>query len=976
MSSSPFSSKSLAATLVGLLIFSIPAPFSYALGSAQQKVPATQKLEAGAPVERQLAAGETHSYAITLTAGQFAHVNVDQRGVDVVVSSFSPDNTPLGRVDAANAERGIEPLFIVADTAGTYRVDVYSQVKKAPTARYQINFTELRPATADDRNRLAAQRLMTEAKELENQHTVASAEAAIQKFQEALATWTKLNDQMLQAYALCEIGVIYGDTGKYQKALDVYAQARPLYHSIPDPYGEAGILVNIGWIYSMLNDDQKALAIYDDVLAMYNKLGEVDPIVLSNIGASYAAVGQFQKALDIHLRVLELRRAGNSASGIGITLNNIANCYKNLGDKQKALEYYQQALIHIPEVGNSFYTAAVLTNIGALHRELGDAGTAINYFNQSLVIRQTIGDENGGAATLEQIAKLERGRGNLVESRKHIEAALANAESLRANVSSQELRAAFFAQVQRYREFYIDLLMRLHEQKPTEQFDVEAFEASEKGRARSLLELIKEAGAEIRKGVEPSLLERERVLGRTIGEKAEAQSQMLRGEHTEAQATGAAKEIGSLTRQLEEVQAQIREKSPQYAALRQPVPLGLKQIQQQVLDADTLLLEYSLGKEKSFVWAVTPDSIRSFELPNRETIEPAARRVYDLLVASQQGLPYETLEQRQQRFNRIDQQLADAAAELSRMIIAPVASVLGNKRLLIVGDSLLQLVPFAVLPAPQAADSHPLIVEHEIVTAPSASVVAVLRQETSNRAPAKKALAVFADPVFTADDPRVAAARENRPASAPIAQHANASRFVDGSGVALRRLRFSRQEAEEITRYANGSAKLEALDFAANRSLATSAELSQYRIVHFATHGIINNDHPELSGIVLSLVDEKGHPQNGFLRLYDLYNLRLSADLVVLSACQTAFGKDIRGEGLISLTRGFMYAGAPRVVASLWQVDDRASAELMKRFYENMLGRGLRPAAALRAAQVELLNDKRWRAPHYWAAFTIQGEWK
>jgi CHAT domain-containing protein len=390
-----------------------------------------------------------------------------------------------------------------------------------------------------------------------------------------------------------------------------------------------------------------------------------------------------------------------------------------------------------------------------------------------------------------------------------------------------------------------------------------------------------------------------------------------------------------------------------------------------------LLLEYSLGDEKSFVWAVTPDSIRSFELPNRATIEPAARRVYDLIVASNQSVANETLEQRQQRLDRVNQEFEQAAAELSRMIVAPVAPVLGNKRLLIVGDNALQFVPFAALPVPEAADAHPLIVEHEIVTAPSASVVAGLRQEIGNRAPAKKTLAVFADPVFTADDPRVAAARDKRPAPAtPIAQHANALRFAEGSGLALRRLRFSRQEAEEITRYANDGAKLEALDFAANRSLATSAELSQYRIVHFATHGIINNSHPELSGIVLSLVDEKGRPQNGFLRLYDLYNLKLSADLVVLSACQTALGKDVRGEGLISLTRGFMYAGAPRVVASLWQVDDRASAELMKRFYEGMLGHGLRPAAALRAAQVQLLNDKRWRAPHYWAAFTLQGEWK
>jgi CHAT domain-containing protein len=155
-----------------------------------------------------------------------------------------------------------------------------------------------------------------------------------------------------------------------------------------------------------------------------------------------------------------------------------------------------------------------------------------------------------------------------------------------------------------------------------------------------------------------------------------------------------------------------------------------------------------------------------------------------------------------------------------------------------------------------------------------------------------------------------------------------------------------------------------------------SNELDQYRIVHFATHGIINNYHPELSGIVLSLVDAKGQPQNGFLRLYDLYNLKLSADLVVLSACQTALGKEIRGEGLVGLTRGFMYAGAPRVIASLWQIDDRASAEFMKRFYGALLGQKLRPAAALRAAQVSMSKDPRWHQPHYWAAFTLQGEWK
>jgi CHAT domain-containing protein len=192
----------------------------------------------------------------------------------------------------------------------------------------------------------------------------------------------------------------------------------------------------------------------------------------------------------------------------------------------------------------------------------------------------------------------------------------------------------------------------------------------------------------------------------------------------------------------------------------------------------------------------------------------------------------------------------------------------------------------------------------------------------------------------------------------------------------LIRLRFSRLEADEITRLAPDNERLEALDFAASRATATSDDLRQYRIVHFATHGLINNLHPELSGIVLSLIDDQGRPQNGFLRLYDIYNLRLGADLVTLSACQTALGKKYEGEGLVGLTRGFMYAGAPRVVASLWRIDDRATAELMKRFYQGMLRERLRPAAALKAAQVSMWKDKRWQAPHYWAAFTFQGEWK
>jgi len=316
---------------------------------------------------------------------------------------------------------------------------------------------------------------------------------------------------------------------------------------------------------------------------------------------------------------------------------------------------------------------------------------------------------------------------------------------------------------------------------------------------------------------------------------------------------------------------------------------------------------------------------------------------------------------------------------LSRMLLGPVAAELQHKRLVIVGEGMLQYTAFAALPDPHpGATPAPLIADHEIITLPSASVLAALRRETGGRKPADKSVAVFADPVFGSNDPRIRPAGTGRAAADKgTTEPGDVSRSATESGLqGFVRLRFSRQEADQIMRLVPDSKRLEAVDFAANRAAATGPDLSRYRIVHFATHGLINNQHPELSGVVLSLVDEQGRPQNGFLRLYDIYNLKLQADLVVLSACQTALGKEIKGEGLVGLTRGFMYAGAPRVVASLWQVDDRATAEFMARFYEAMLSQGLRPAAALRAAQVAMSKDKRWMAPHYWAAFTLKGEWK
>jgi CHAT domain-containing protein len=235
--------------------------------------------------------------------------------------------------------------------------------------------------------------------------------------------------------------------------------------------------------------------------------------------------------------------------------------------------------------------------------------------------------------------------------------------------------------------------------------------------------------------------------------------------------------------------------------------------------------------------------------------------------------------------------------------------------------------------------------------------------------------------VFDADDPRVTrharlAARRD---DATDADHGSVDflRSASEAGVTqLARLNFSRREADVIRGLVPPAERLTALDFDANRTTILEPALRDYRIVHIATHGLVNSLHPELSGLVFSLVDPNGRPRDGFVKSYELYKLRLNADLVVLSACQTALGEQIRGEGLIGLTRPFMYAGAPRVVASLWQVPDRATAELMALFYRGIVAEHLSPAAALRRAQLKLREVPRWSRPYFWAGFALQGDWR
>ncbi len=302
---------------------------------------------------------------------------------------------------------------------------------------------------------------------------------------------------------------------------------------------------------------------------------------------------------------------------------------------------------------------------------------------------------------------------------------------------------------------------------------------------------------------------------------------------------------------------------------------------------------------------------------------------------------------------KADRERQKNALALSKILLSPIAGEIENKRLLIVASEILQYLPFAAITSPKTENQF-LIETNEIVNLPSASALARLRK--TERKPSAKDLAIFADPIFNGDDARI------RPAS----------NFRSN----FQRLDFSREEAQRIASLTRPDKRLIALDFQATLQNLRSTDLRQFRLLHFATHGTLDSRFPELSGIVLSLVDEKGNAQEGFLRLSEIYNLKLNAKMVVLSACETGLGNFIKGEGLVGLSHAFMFAGTESVVASLWRVDDYATSELMQRFYQALLKEGLPPAQALQKAQISMIKEKGLNNPFYWSAFTLQGEWK
>jgi CHAT domain-containing protein len=822
---------------------------------------------------------------------------------------------------------------------------------------------------------------------------------AIGLFEQAVAAARQSGDRNVEASAMSSFGMAYHATGDDARSIETLEKSIAIHRELGDQHAAAIALNNLALVYNDTGEPQKALDTFAEVQSVFAGQSDADneAVTLSNIGMVYRGLGANERAMSYYQQALIIFGRLNDDEARASTLNNVAVLQQSNGDTEEALSNYQQALTIVEKLGKRPEQASLLSAMGVANAERGEDAVALKLLQQSRDVAQQIGDPEAEALAVHNlgteyertgdlpaamdelqkalplwrrahrpefeaialyvIARIELAQGLPASALQHVDESIRTSESLRGRISSEDLRASLFARATGAYELKTEILMRSSRLHSSMADAAEALQTSEQGRARSLLDLLTESHAHIRQGVDPQILRDEQLIRHDLSAKAVQQAKLSPDSQEYLELDH---QIAKLTAAYEQRDAAIRTASPAYAALTQPRVLTLAEIQH-LLDHDSLVLEYALGKDRGYVWAVTSSGLSAHELPAREIVEAAVRDFRDAI--PQVANP--------QNFER-------ASTRLGAMLLGPVVHELGRKRLIVVSDADLQeAVPFAALASPDAAPGvlRPLIIDHEIIQEPSASAVAALRSNLAGRATPQGLVAVFADPVVSATDPRLppgsVTLHQTPPSIVPEAFRSTAA------PAGLERLASTATEANSILKLAPPSGVLSRFGFDASKQAAEDPGLAGYRIVHFATHGLLDKRNPEFSGLALSLFKPDGTPTDGYLRLTDVFNLSLPVDLVVLSACESGQGKVVGGEGLVGLTRGFLYAGAGRLVVSLWKVDDTATAELMKEFYREMIGREhLSPSAALRNAQIAMLASGEWKHPFYWAPFIAEGGWQ
>ncbi len=776
---------------------------------------------------------------------------------------------------------------------------------------------------------------------------------ALATTQLALHAAEQTGDGKLLALVRNDLAFMHNARGEFALAIDAYRKTLDTLAANPYPMAEAVAWINLGIAYGQLGDGEQAMDAYAKgetaatAIDCWSCLAEIavdrgDDLLDDDKPAD--AEASYRHALEIADAHALTRQRAEALRGLGRSAM-VAQQW----DRARTL--FEQARDELHRTHGVVNESVVYSMLGDLDNRLDRFAQARANYDRALDLARQADNQSWQAVAYASRARVAEETGDLAAARRDIGQAVALIESERTRISAPDLRTSYFGTKRSYYALYVDILMRAGHA-------ADALAVAERARARELQDQLAERAIDVDKDVDPGLIAGERDAEDALHALAYRLSQVP--DDDTSGRTALLARIDEASRTLDAARGRTRAANPRYAELKHPAALGVAEIQHDLVGPSVSVLEYWLGDEKSYLWVVSHDALQAFVLPPRATIERdvAALRAKLLAPAAPAAIP---IEQRAAADSAGIAIARAAAAALLDELVPKQARAALKGTVAIVADGALQSLPFAVFGGDAA-----------YVYLPSIGTLRGLRA-LERPAVASNRVAVFADPVFRVDDERLG----GRAMKAPETDDTALLRAASEAGVAnLPRLPHTRDEAAAIAAFLTGDALWTAVDFSANRDAVLGARWSDYRIAHFATHALLNARHPELSGIVLSLYDKDGRAEDGFLRANDIYNLHMPADLVVLSVCESALGKNVGGEGAANLARAFFYAGARRVVASLWPVDDRASVAFMRAFYAGMIARRLDPPQALAWAQKQMRASERWQAPYYWSGYIVEGDWR
>lgn len=804
----------------------------------------------------------------------------------------------------------------------------------------------------------------------------------------------------------------YLDLSKYPKAVEISNQAGELVESTSNPRVKAEVLETLGAI-SLAKNPEQALEASRSAAEFYKRANDLDGEARALLTSGHAYVhlkGKLSDASKAYTQALQLWTQANNRHGIAQAQGAIALILVTKGEPQSAIRNYNAARKVFHKAGDRDREAIILNGLGGVSRQIGNYDESLRSYTEARIIFSQVGDLGGeigavgGAAQAAlalhqwtQASELTAAKVRLLKTLDHprFEASawseLGDIAVRQGNYRKAEytyLKALFIYRSADHAIGEAEVLIGLGHLYSEQARNEEALshlhkalgivqgmeQVSQVARVHSEIAAVyfhqhhlDDAKNEIEKALK--LIESQRTKVASFDDRASYFASVHEYYQLDIeilmQLDRRDPGKGFAQKALEAAEkSKVRSLLDMLGPGSAPSSLTLREIQAEIRGDDVVLLEYALGKERSYLWTITQAGMRSFEISlSTKILGEMEKRLRDSLLAPGIHLR-ETAAQERIRNKQADATYLRERQRLAGVLLGPVLPALERKKIIVVPDGFLQYVPFVTLFPEQ---------DRDLVMLPSASALKALRRAATKRPAADADVMIVVDPVFEDDDERFARASVSVQKTHWSSDASLASRDISGSPY-IPRLPESRNEGQAIAKIYHKEKVVLIQDFDATREIASRA-LPHYRIAHFGTHGFLDTRRPERSGLVLSMFDKDGRRLNGYLRLRDIYQLKLSADLVVLSACESALGKDLESEGMIGLTRAFLYAGSKRIISTLWKVNDQAAAELMKHFYQRLHG-GESPSHALRGAQADLAANPKWNSPYYWAAFVLQGEYR